>query len=188
MSAHSLKCRKRLNAARFFYGQMKSEFQDRIIFHYLLDAFVASARSVTHVFQAEFNDNEYLMRWYQKRRKEWRQNEIMKFFKKLRNVSLKEHTPDTQTRSSIKWGINVIFSDKDVKKVVDSNGKEHWVTPLLPLEVIDKEIVGYAFLHDFKWFDKSPDVMALCKEYLEELDRFVSEVENMVGREEREQV
>lgn len=170
----------RLQEARFFLGKMELNLQDRIEFRYYLDAFLASARSITHVFKSEFHDNSFLMDWYQRKvAPEWEENKIMKFFKKLRNISLKEHTPSTRTRVSITWGVDIVLSEKDVKRVEDSDGKEHWITPPRPLEVKDKKVIGYAFLHNFRWFDENPDVMSLCTQYLGELDRFVSEMENM---------
>jgi hypothetical protein len=74
----------------------------------------------------------------------------------------------------------VNLTEKDVKKVVDSEGKEHWVTPLLPLEVKKEKVIGYHFVHNFKWFNENPDVMYLCKKYLDELEKFVVELEKKV--------
>jgi hypothetical protein len=77
----------------------------------------------------------------------------------------------------------VNLAEKDVKKVVNSNGKGHWVTSPLPLEVIDERVIGYHFVHDFKWFNEIPDVMNICKKYLDELEKFVSEAEHILEEE-----
>lgn len=169
--------RFRLEEARFFLGKMELNLQNRIELRFYLDAFLASARSMFHVFESEFHDSRLLMDWY-KRETEVKKNPVVKFFIKLRNISLKEHTPNTRTKVRLTWAADVNLSEKDVKKVVDSDGKEHWVTPRMPLEVTDKKIIGYSFVHNFKWFKENPDVMHLCKKYLDELEKFVAEVEN----------
>lgn len=178
----SNRTRFRLVEARFFLGKMELNLQNRIKFRFYLDAFLASARSIFHVFESEFHDKRSLMDWY-KRETEVKKNPVVKFFIKLRNISLKEHTPNTRTKVRLTWAADVNLSEKDVKKVVDSDGKEHWVTPLMPLEVRDKKVIGYSFVHNFKWFDENPDVMHLCKQYLGELKKFVSEAEKMIKRE-----
>lgn len=175
----SNRTRFRLEETRFFLGKMESNLQNRIEFRFYLDAFLASARSIFHVFEKEFHDNKLLMDWYKGKATGMKKNKILKFFIELRNISLKEHTPDTRTRASVTWGVDVILSKEDVKRVIDSDGKEHYVTPPLPLEVKDKKVIGYAFLHNIKSFDENPDVMSLCTKYLGKLDRFVSEMENM---------
>ena len=180
----SNRTRFRLEETRFFLGKMESNLRNRIEFRFYLDAFLASARSIFHVFEKEFHDNGLLMDWY-KGEIEVKKNPVVKFFINLRNISLKEHTPDTYTSVRIKWAADVNLTEKDVKRVVDSDGKEHWVTPSMPLEVIDTKIIGYSFVHNFKWFNENPDVISLCKEYLDELERFVTEAENQV-KEKRE--
>jgi hypothetical protein len=40
----------------------------------------------------------------------------------------------------------------------------------------------YDFVHDFKWFKEEPDVMQLCKKYLSELEKFVTEAESLMKK------
>jgi hypothetical protein len=172
-----------LEAAKFHYVRMEANLQDSTKFTFSLLAFLPIARSMTLVFKKEFNDNERLMVWYDTKVEKWKDNKIMRFFKEMRNVSLKEHTPDTRSRISLTWRADIVLSEKDVERVVDSERKEHWVTPLYPLEVKGKKVIGYSFVHDFKWFDENPDVVSLCKTYLDELEKFVAECENMIKKE-----
>ena len=174
-----LQARLYLDAALYYYQQMEFNLQDRRKFLYSLLAFLSIARSVTFVFKKDTSENRQLKAWYQEKVKEWEKNKIMKSFKKLRNVTIHRHTPDTRARKSLTWAANMNLAEKDVKKVVNSNGKGHWVTSLLPLEVIDEKVIGYHFVHDFKWFNEIPDVMNLCKKYLGELEKFVSEAEHI---------
>lgn len=111
----SNRTRFRLEETRFFLGKMESNLQNRIEFRFYLDAFLASARSIFHVFEKEFHDNGLLMDWY-KGEIEVKKNPVVKFFINLRNISLKEHTPDTYTSVRIKWAADVNLTEKDVKK------------------------------------------------------------------------
>lgn len=169
--------RRRLEAAKFFYEQMKSNFQDRTRFRYLLDAFLALSRSVTHVFKEEFHDNKPLMDWYNSKVEEMKGNTIMRFLIKMRNISLKVHTPDMQTTAEISRSINVIIGQPSEK-----HKKEEETVPKGP------KVVSYSFVELPRWFDENPDVMSLCKKYLDELERFVTEAENVLKEKEKEGV
>jgi hypothetical protein len=176
----NLECRFKLEEAKYFYQQMEANSQKRRIFSYYLDAFLASSRSVTHVFLKQFKHNNEFMKYYDDKVHEWEKKKIMKFFMKMRNFSLKEQSPETKKKFSLGWSTKVNIPGKDVKKVVDSNGKEHWNSPLMPLPLTEEKFIDYCFVHDFKWFEENPEVMKLCKRYLDELEVFVSEVENIL--------
>jgi hypothetical protein len=51
MSEYVAEARFKLEEAKFFYEQMKLNFQDRTKFLFSLDAFLSAARAVTFVFQ-----------------------------------------------------------------------------------------------------------------------------------------
>lgn len=187
--AYETQSRFYLEAAKYYYKKMEANLSDRVKFTFSLLAFLPIARSVTLIFQKEFNDDSRLMTWYHNEAKEWENNKTMRFFKNIRNISLKEHTPEIETIAGVTFKADVILGVKHLQKIIDSlertqdsGGGEHWATPVIPLEVENRKILGYNFLHYFKWFDEDPDVMYLCKEYLDELERFVSEVENKIER------
>jgi len=127
----------RLEEARFFYRKMELNLQNRTKFRYHLDAFLASARSVFHVFESEFHENRLVMNWYNSET-EIRENSVVKFFITLRNIPLKEHTPKTETIAGVAFKPGVVLSAKHLRiivnyleRVVDSNGKERWATPAI---------------------------------------------------------
>jgi len=91
-----LQCRERLDQTKFFYSKIQEEFKNPIIFEYYLNAFLASARSVTNLLEKEFSKNEKLMRFHSERMKEWHEDKAMRLFYELRSVSLKEQTPPTR--------------------------------------------------------------------------------------------
>jgi len=189
MSEHAsnLQCRFRLEEAKFFYEQMKLNFQDRVKFLWFLDAFLAIARSLTHVFQTEFHNNKEIMDWYNKVAKDWQNNKIMKLFIEIRNISLKEHTPKMRTTIAESFSINFVIADKVTLKKISPDGKSEQVEVSQELVKQRKEepkipqrnsgIVGYSFDELPEWFDENPDVMSLCKRYLDELEKFVTEAE-----------
>ena len=125
MNAKSSKLQSRfkLEEAKFFFQQMELNYQERINFRYYLDAFLASSRSVTNVFKKQFKHNNVLMKYYEGKVQEWKKIKIMKFFIEMRNISLKEQSPDTKKKYGLTWYTEVNISEKDVKKVVDSDGK-----------------------------------------------------------------
>lgn len=177
-SANSLQSRFYLEAANYYYQQMELNFQDKTKFLYSLIAFLPIARSVTYVFQKEASKNTQLMNLYEGKVDEWKGSVLMRFFNELRNVSLKEHTPDTRIRVSLKWVVDVhALAEGDVMTANGPDGKPLTFVPTEPR--IDK-VIGYHFIHNFKWFNENPDVMYLCREYLNELETFVAEVENKV--------
>jgi len=146
--------RFKLEEARFFFKKMKESLQNREEFSYYLDAFLAIARSVTDVFKSEFHENNLLMKLYNGKKEAWKESKIMKSFWELRNKSTR----------------------------VASDFKEHCISSPLPLEVRGTEVLGYHFIHNFKWLNEIPDVVSLCKQYLDELESFVSEVEKAVAK------
>lgn len=171
-----LKTRERLEESKFFLKEMEKNLKNRTDFQHFLDAFLASARSVFHVFEKEFSGNEQLLRFG----KETEKIPIIKFFRKLRNISLKEYTPETKKKIEFIMASKFNFTEKDIRKVVDDEGKTHYVSPLVPLELKETKHVGYVFDHDFRWFNENPDVISLCTEYINELEKFVRNVELML--------
>ena len=187
----NIESRFKLEEAKYFYGQMDFFLQSfktesaPTKYLYYIDAFLAAARSVTHIFKTEFHDNEPLMKWYEYKVEEWEKNKIMRLFIEMRNVSLKEETPKPIT----------IVADAqrfDLSKAlikVSPNGKiEQIAIPIRqptekgkPENKPAKEGIS-VFYSLPKWFDETPDVMYLCKAYLDELEKFATEAESMIEK------
>ena len=166
----ALRCRLRLEAAKLMYEHMILDFQDEKKFRYFLDAFLALARSVPHILKSEFHNDKSLARWYEYRAIEFCSSKIVKFLIKLRNISLKEHTPMMVTTAAVSFSANAIIGDSRATSPEASAG---WTAP---------KIVSYSFDELPTWFDENPDVMCLCKKYLDELEKLVAEAENTIGR------
>jgi len=184
-----IQSRLRLEEARFFYEQMNIHFQDRIRFLFFLDAFLASARSVTHVFQKEFHENVQIMNWYEREVAKWKDNKIMRLFTHMRNISLKEHTPKMRTTVAKSLSASFTIANKvSIRKIIGEKTEqvdlvgESTKQSRKEEQVVTKGsgIVDYSFDELPRWFDENPDVMYLCGKYLDYLEKFVSEAEIMI--------
>jgi hypothetical protein len=173
MKTRILQTKERLEQTKFFLQKMRENIGDKKIFCYYLNAFLASARSVFHVFKKEFRENDALLKYGKEKEK----IPIIRFFIEMRNVSLKEYTPKTKT--TIHVSAVADFTKKDYKEVIDSDGKKHYSAQKL-LKPIETKIVGYLFVHNSKWFEKEPDVMTSCAKYVSELEKFVKNIETTV--------
>jgi len=190
---HGFEPRFKLDEAKFFYQKMEfalQKFEDESSmtkFLYFLDAFLAATRNVTFVFQREFKHDTKLMEWYDKKVQGWQNNKIMKLFVEMRNISFKEHTPETLTLSASQGGFDTyraVIEDtangKDIQiriPIYGSAEKPPQNKPQLRSSVV-------YFYKVPQWFDENPDVMYLCEKYLGALERFVSEAENMIKKKE----
>jgi len=195
-SVSNLQARFKLEEAKFFYEQMEFNFQDRTKFLYYLDAFLSSARSVTLVFQKEFkNVNAKLMKWYESKIDGWEENKLMKLFVEMRNISIHAYTPKAKITASVSISANAILVARVSVKKISPNGtvEEAEVEPHKPTKLrkpkkenvpAHPKIVNYSFHELPDWFDENPDVIYLCKRYLDELEKFVTEAESMVKKKE----
>jgi len=167
-----------LDAARFHYQQMELNFQDATKFKYYLLAFLPIARSVTLVFKKQFHDKEKLMAWYFTKVKEWGNNKIMRFFTEMRDVAVHKRTPEMRSTSKITWATDFnVGNPPPVEIERTKDGREIWRGEL-PIK--SSKVVEYSFSELPKWFDENPDVMYLCSKYLDELQKFVTEAENLM--------
>jgi hypothetical protein len=137
------------------------------------------------VAQKWFSDNSKLVEWYGKRVQEWKNNKIMKLFRDMRNVSSKEHTPETFTLAASSGKFDT--SKAVVKISSDGRRTQVWI-PIVPSvkkttkandDALKTSVVIFGKLPP--WFEGSPDVMHLCERYLHELEGFVAEAEKKMS-------
>lgn len=96
----------------------------------------------------------------------------------MRNVSLKEHTPKTHATIRKTWRVDFMIGNPPPVEIKRTNdGKEIWWGEL-PLK--SSKVAKYSFSELPKWFDENSDVMYLCSKYLDELQIFVAEAENLI--------
>jgi hypothetical protein len=75
---------QKLNEATLMFVQAKGGSDDYPVFIANLNAFVASARSVTLVMQKEFHSEAQFEMWYEARQKDMNSDDDFEFFNKLR--------------------------------------------------------------------------------------------------------
>lgn len=104
----------------------------------------------------------------------------------MRNISLKEHTPETLTLSASQGGFDTsraVIEDtqngKDIQIRIPIYGTAE---KTLRNQTQLRSSVVY-FYKVPQWFDENTDVMYLCGKYLDELEKFVTEAENMIKKE-----
>lgn len=156
-----------LEAAKFHYRQMIVNIQDRNAFIFYLLAFLPLARSVTLVFQEEFSGSNRLMSWYQTKVEAWKSNKIVNLFKEMRNICVHEHAPI------------MLVSELVPLSVLLPSSTEYKTKEVSPSNV---EIVSYLFELP-EQIEENPEVTNLCLKYLDELEEFVIEAENMMRTE-----
>jgi hypothetical protein len=187
---HGFEPRFKLDEAKFFFQQMERSLQNpkenesvrKFLFY--LDAFLDATRNITFVFQKEFKNNKKLTEWYGKKVQGWQNDKIMKFFIEMRNISLKEHTPETLTLSTSKVKLDTSNAVIEYTPEGDIQIKIPFVGSTEETQKPNQLRSSAAYFYRVpNWFDENPDVIYLCKRYLDELEEFVTEAENMIKKE-----
>ena len=190
MSEYVKETKFKLDEARFFYEQMKLNLQDRTLFLYFLDAFLSAARAVTWVFQnASGKIEDSILEWYDSKVIEWNKDAIMRFFIETRNISVKEHAPKMRTTAAVSFSGNTSIRDSFAVEKISPDGSVQQVRSSLPKateETKEKQetahkkptIIRYSFNELPIGFSEDPDVVTLCRRYLDMLEAFVTEAES----------
>lgn len=192
MSEYVENAKFKLAEAKYYFEQMRLNFQDRTKFLFSLDAFLSAARAVTFAFQnARGKVDESIMEGYDRKMSEWQKDKVMRLLVEMRNVSIKEHTPQIQTTAAISFTIDAILVDSLSIKKVSPDGKveERTTSPqgtaqqpeVKPQAPAAPTIISRSFYELPEWFDQDSDVMHLCEEWLGKLESFVAEAERMVN-------
>jgi hypothetical protein len=184
--------RERLEEAFYFLLQMRRNYIERKEFVFNMNAFLNSARSVTWVLKKEFAHNPPLETWYSQKADEMKKDKFMKFFVKLRDVSVKEKTPGH--RVSLKWAYAIPVSEKlDAFGYSESkvSGDEKETESILVLPTRDKngmhreaKLISPTYSLVTLWeFNEAPegydtkDILGLCALYYGKLKQLVDEAE-----------
>jgi hypothetical protein len=181
----------KLEEASYFLSQMRRSYVDVKEFIFNMNAFLSSARSVTLVLQKEFEHNPDFEAWYSKKQKEMKEDKIMDFFVKNRDVSIHEEGMP-RFRGSVKT-MYAIPHPKDNKKQIyvraetkvsrDAKGTASYlVSPYSSItgKTMYKPI--YSIVESWE-FETGPegyqgkDILWLCGMYYGKLEQLLREVE-----------
>lgn len=124
------------------------------------------------------------MAWYTKKQDEMRKDPLMSFFIQMRNVTVKEGTPDKKTEASINLFSTFRVSDSISIKLTRANGsEEHYESPqTMKTETTSEkdpvQITKYYFL---EYPEK--DIISLCNKYIIKLSELIEEVIEILDEE-----
>jgi len=177
-----------LKEAKYFYQKMQGTAKIPKEFRHNFNAFISRARSVTWVLRKQHSENPKFKTWYGKKEKEMKNDELMRFFKVARNVSVKEHPLRTQTSTYIRhMEINV---PKGRGFAITGEGEAVWVDK----DEAGKEKRIHAREFDSEiarayYFDKprppllyqNLQVIDLCGLYLRSLEDIVEEASRILS-------
>jgi hypothetical protein len=194
MEEPKIYAKEKLEEALYFLLQMRRYYVDRKEFIYNMNAFLNSARNVTFALQKEFSHDPYFEAWYSKKQKEMREDKLMKYFIDMRNVSVKEATPEHSL--SLKVAYVIPDERKEAIGYVERriSGDERDSDSILILPTRDKtgmhtkpKIVKPTYsLVTFWEFEKAPegyegkDILVLCVTYYHKLEQLIAEAERTI--------
>ena len=181
------KSRAKLNEAKYFYEQMESKFKEKKTeeFKHYINAFLNSARSVTFVIQKEFRKYKGFDEWYELQKEKKLNDEKLKKFVTLRNISLKEEPINPRYVFGILFekGVKIEQGDDFIIETDVSSYVRHQYKPgkLTPKKVIEENINNMKKPNIFLSceFKEIPGVnlFDICKKYLSVLVDLVTECE-----------
>ena len=178
----------KLKEAKYFLSLMRRGRKKAEQFDYLLNAFVSSARSVTWVMKAEFSKIDGWKSWYEGKKVDKSEEEILKLFNELRvgstkRQSLRTHflvelkVPKEVMSKSLNHRLNRLKRKKLIITLSKNRGRS--------VRLDSKKISFPAYLTSARravigFSDK--DVLGLCLGYVDILKGLVGECMQQFGQ------
>jgi hypothetical protein len=174
---------RRMDETQILFNQAVSSLNYPTVFRANLNAFIASARSITWVMKKEFNSKLGFRDWYDKKEAEMYQDEIFKLFKNLRNESVKERPVANKikftTNLNLTLGANqeaIIpgFRVGENGDIITQNDESVTINGKPSPET--KHQTRHAY-----FFDQRPndDALDLSRSYLDKLSNMITECYNI---------
>jgi hypothetical protein len=183
--------RQRLDEARFFLGELESHYDDIITFRHFLNAFISSARSVSWIMKAEYNDINGWEDWYQSKKPTRKDQALMKQATEARNRSQKQSPLKPVYQLTVIVDADILTKDlEELKKemigkkfLLDVKGVSEDMSQKVVVIGDENQFVGdveryFVKLDDFL----DEDVLKVCKSYFLFLERMVDECEQLFAR------
>jgi hypothetical protein len=173
---------EKLEAAFYFLDEMRKSTENRKVFIFNLDAFLSTSRSVTLVLQKEFGHDPKFRKWHSQKREEMKKDELMGFFIKQRNFSIKERSPETQVVTEV--FITEVASARAFPSMIRPNGTEETFEPKPPIVESKPQATknNAIVLHTYFFVGRTDnDVIMLCLEYCRKLFRLIAEAKTVLA-------
>jgi hypothetical protein len=149
------------------------------VFIFNLDAFLNTSRNITFVLKKEFNSNPKFQSWYCKKQIKMDKDELMKFFVKMRTISIKERSPETHSVTTISVTDTGTATESVSLTLIHEDGTKEVFEPKLndakEKQTIMKETPVVRCNYYFFMDRIDNDVVSLCEQYLEKLFRLILE-------------
>jgi hypothetical protein len=183
----------KLNEAKYFLGQMRSNTDNHVVFQYLLSACISALRSVTCFMQKEYAHTPNFSDWYKSKQAQMEADPMFSFFNKQRVITIHKkqiatqpqyifHSPAIDTTKLVELGQMVSF--KTIVSVDESGKQSQQIT-----DIVDNvgALVGEGSTETQWLFDDLPqernpdniDVLTLCNQQLEKIEAIVLECEQI---------
>jgi len=154
---------------------------DKQTFLFNLDAFLSASRSVTFVLQTEFSKDARFQEWYDSKQQEMQADPLLRFFRDMRNVTVKEGAAEVTAETHVSKVEIVGVADAGFLRKISADGREE-VFHLGSEKVESKteqpeeiDITKYFFVEK-----PEEDIITLCSLYLEKLATIVEEAKRIV--------
>jgi len=170
----------KLCEARYFLRQMKIS-PDKQTFLFNLDAFLSASRSVTFVLRTEFSKDARFQEWYDSKQQEMQTDPLLKFFRDMRNVTVKERAPDVMAETHVSRVEIVRVTDAGSLTKISADGREevfHLGSEKVKSETKQPEessVTRYFFVEK-----PEEDIITLCSLYADKLATIVEEAKRIV--------
>jgi len=156
----------------FFLNKMRESNLDKTQFIFYLDAFLSTSRSITFVLQKEFAHNSKFKCWCSKKRGEMKADEDMKYFADMRDVSIHEGSPETQTIVTVSSIEPVGFSDSVLTVLKRGDGTQQVSNkqPVNQPQRTHQTPTQTSTMHYYFFAGRNDnDVVTLCAQYIDKL-------------------
>ncbi len=174
-----MKAEEKLEASMFFLGKMRESNLDRKQFIFYLDAFLSTSRSITFVLQKEFWHNPKFKCWYCKKQDEMKADKDMKYFADMRDVSIHEQSPETQTVITVSSIEPLTISDSLSYVLTREDGTKQYSNPQQPTnqpQTAPNPATQSSTMHFYFFVGRNDnDVVTLCENYIDKLFRLILE-------------
>ena len=166
---------QKLEEARYHYGRMVAEQDDRVGFTHSLNAFLASARSVLQyaLKEAKTAHGARGQRWYDDA---MAASPVSKFFKDKRDLTIHEKPVRPLARHALSLGasISLTASLEFVVRDKDGNVKQRGGSPAVAQLAAQEPVPSaYSRAYHFDDWAGSEGVLTLCDMYLHQLEALV---------------
>jgi hypothetical protein len=167
----------KLSEARYFYDRMLSETDNREAFRNDLSAFISAARSVLQYAREEAKTKLNGLSWYDA---QVSTSSVLSFFKDQRDINIHVQPFQVSQHTSMEITDTIHMTESIHIKMFNEKGELIGESSSEPAPAAQRPAIPAVVTNKFTFSDwtGSEDVPQLCKAYLNELRRIVTDGQN----------